>query len=293
MEGCWPVMRKSSINTRDISTSRLSRYLVGFLLAFLLTPFSERCAAAELTRQSVPAFYLSDKLQGPTPPVKPLPPARPSLEGRQDRPAPPPIPERPRQKERPPMEKTVQIKEKDRTKTPAETKSAEQPAKRTPESEGSAATSDKKAPTKNMKKAPYAEKKDAQEQDRQFIRDWIKNTIYFLLIFAICGAILYVHHKHPPKEKKARSQIPSQPRPTPQLDAAPSFPTESFTPNIKNMSLLEQLIKYDMETYGELRSTLNYDQPAYVELLIRKYGGDDNKKINRAINLFHMRRNKQ
>lgn len=85
---------------------------------------------------------------------------------------------------------------------------------------------------------------------------------------------------------KPKSSPPAKPKQPPR--EAPPLAIES---KIKNTSLLEQLIKYDMENYGELRSNLDYEQPAYVEKLIRKYGGDDKNKINRAINLFYISRN--
>lgn len=124
----------------------------------------------------------------------------------------------------------------------------------------------------------------------------IDKLLYAAIMIALIGFTAYLYFttpkgvkEPPPRRRTAAPNIPEQPR----KKDNPATPVQPFSleVKIKNPSLLEQLVKYDMEAYGELRADLDYEQPAYVERLIRKYGNGDQAKINRAINLFYTRRN--
>lgn len=125
---------------------------------------------------------------------------------------------------------------------------------------------------------------------------------YFILFGILGGAVYYIYRrlKDPAELEMAKQPLSSftAGKTTPQVAVTaaskpPSAAELGLKAKLKNKSLLEQLIKYDMETYGEIRSDLSYDDPYWVEHLIRKYGGGDKGKINRAILSYHAKRNRQ
>lgn len=110
--------------------------------------------------------------------------------------------------------------------------------------------------------------------------DWINKLLYNLLFIIPAAAAVYIFFRN--ENKTAKPPDAKEDKPLPEISA-----------HIKNASLLEQLIKFDMETHGKLRPGLDYEHPKLVEKLIIKYGRGDKAKIERAIQSFYKNRTKK
>lgn len=228
--------------------------------------FDVRSGQAALYPENEPINY-SSVFPGPTPPVAPTAPAKPKLNKNQENQTAPkePAPQKkpiPATKPQPqkPLEKAIE-------KVP-------EPA----EKQQSSFSSPEKVETDEITgKSTAAEKNNAPSS--------LGIMGYFVLFLLVGAGGLYAYFHYIPQNKPTKKQKKSLPQPRQSVRPAEL----EIAAKIKNKSLLEQLIKYDMETYGELRPTLNYDHPFYVEQLIVKYGYGNKEKIHRAIQLYHQR----
>lgn len=248
--------------------------LLFFSTLFCGIPFDVPSAQASLLSEK----SYSTILPGPTPPVAPNAPSKPLLNEKKENKAAP--------KEQEPQKKPIPAAKPQPEKTPEKaleqvpksTEKQQPPSSRLQKGEEGESTSKSIAETPKDKKALEIEEKSALPL--------LEIAPYFVLFFLIGASTLYVYGQYcSPKEPiKKQKKLSPQPRQT-----APPVELE-IAAKIKNKSLLEELVKYDMETYGELRPTLNYDHPLYVEQLIVKYGHGNKEKIHRAIELYNQRR---
>lgn len=280
-----------------------------FLIFYIACAF---LPAASLAQSAAPEALLASDVDVPSRPTPPVPPTVSNLrKGQPDGQKEPAhsFPAPFKQQENNPLPQQPL-----KTANPAkEEKNAGQTAKK--HAEQTKETGENTSPQEILQEAfpetKDAEKKPTAEAEKE------KNSLslpqqlgYTAAMAALIGLTAYLYTTTPQASRKTRAaSLPKKTR-RPSFSAPykencaekrkqklppptnPINPLQSAGTKIKNTSLLEQLVKYDMETYGRLRSNLDYEQPAYVEKLIKKYGNGDQAKINRAINAFYQSRNK-
>lgn len=266
-----------------------------------------------------------EKISGPSPPV---PPRKPSMQDQQKKEAKPstgndgwefpskPLPEPefklPVEKKAPPK---IEAKPKRETAQPENGQQAQsltQPQKQIRQTVPPAAVPDGAVPLEKTDAALQAgSEKEAPKLHEAGGKLPMGGTLsfpvffYFVLFAILGGAVYYIYRrlKDPAALDEAKQLSKSFVSIKKNMDrkekdaAASSRPPSAgelgLQAKVKNKSLLEQLIKYDMETYGEIRADLSYDDPYWVEHLIRKYGKGDKSRINRAILSYHAKRNRK
>lgn len=232
-------------------------------------------------------------------PTAPTPPTKPTME--RDKPTAteetktPPVPKKES------ISDTINKPNKDTTKSTKPVDTTTDTAKKAKDiPDKNAEKTSKALPNFSTDSQEDANTNDKPKSNAEKLRPELKLSAYlptFLLlclIFILLTAVFYFY-------RKLKTIELTPPKPTftmPQAKLKTLYEKiEELAPKkqnkIKNASLLEQLVKYDMETYGELRPTINYDEPYYIEQLIKKYGRGDQEKIHHAIYKFHENRNKR
>lgn len=295
---------------------RRSRTRFAMVLVFAMVLF---VVPAALEETGFAALREHEKISGPTPPV---PPKKPSLQEQENQKAESSLGEGAGNfsleapEFRLPVEKQTPAKDDIKSNSgQSKMKNAVRSQTPEPQKNGSAAEAVPPAPVRDAAataepEAAAIEGSDTTKPEPQELHPKIPAGeslslpifFYFILFGILGGAVYYIYRrlKEPADLETAKPSPPSFTivKTKPQAAAAVGFRPPSaaelgLRAKLKNKSLLEQLVKYDMETYGEIRSDLSYDDPYWVEHLIRKYGGGDKSKVNRAILSYHAKRNRK
>lgn len=265
---------------------------LGLGLLIFLSLFCARGETAPFPFSKTILIAAAGEFSLPDRPTAPVPPTRPGEQKAKEKDA----PQKPPAKAPAPPPKAVEKQAVKEEKPPPKDPATPQPQTTQPQR-----TQPDKAPAIGVDEDEPPERvqtKTPEEKEAPFLQAFIKNSLYAIALLSVIALTLYLYFTTP-KEPKTKKRPPAsknatsiaQPTRIPNEKAAATTGLDKV--KITNKSLLEQLIKYDMETYGEIRSNLDYEQPAYVERLIRKYGGDDKNIINRAIHLFYANRDKK
>lgn len=252
-----------------------------FLITFIL--LAGICCASEANRA-----YAFEKIPEPTAPTAPIAPTKPTLErGR--------LPDKSQPAPEPQEKKLLPNKPELRKTQPTQ---AETPSKKNEEKAAAPIDNPPLLRQNAVSPPPILESSDKEKIHRvestiepetdsdadifgkSAAPDWINKLLYNLLFIIPAAAAVYIFFRN--ENKTAKPPDAKEDKPLPEISA-----------HIKNASLLEQLIKFDMETHGKLRSGLDYEHPKLVEKLIIKYGRGDKAKIERAIQSFYKNRTKK
>lgn len=256
-----------------------------FLITFIL--LAGICCASEGNRA-----YAFEKIPEPTAPTAPIAPTKPTLErGRLPNKSQPAPAAEPQEKKMLPSKPEIRKTPPAQPETPPKQneEKAAAPMDNPPPLRQNAVTPPPVLESPDKEKMNQAENIIEPKSDRDAdiaaeaaapIPDWINKLLYNLLFIVPAAAAVYIFFRN--ENKTSKPPDSKEDKPLPEISA-----------HIKNASLLEQLIKFDMETHGKLRPGLDYEQPELVEKLIIKYGHGNKVKIERAIQSYHKNRTKK
>lgn len=264
--------------------------IVIHLIYFMIAIFTPSTLSATATLS--PLLAASD-LQLPEKPKPPLPPTTPKSHSNEKAvEQQPPANQQPIKSPKQSQSTQLDDEKKPSPKPVSDTKSqSEAPSTSIP----ATSTTNNMSTINNTQDESVAKAVPSPKKSDTFFNNFITYSLYSILILSIIICTGYLYFTTPKDRPKQRTSLPTKQTSTSTLPLKTDLTSGTMLNDIKitNRSLLEQLIKYDLDTYGEIRTNLDYEQPAYVEKLIRKHCGHDKAKLNHAIQLFYQNRNRK